>query len=192
MRATFSKIAASVACFQKASGRHGPLFFTKLNSARGESRGHTRLPVVLLVNSRLRNIACAAARVYCPRVWPVPRRAVTRARCAVAPLSGACGTSSPSACARPDPAEDQDDTSEKEGTAEAIAWGPQNDQDDTDLGALHVAATGNRRRLARRRTDALYENVSAASNTYDNVDHRTSRIAAIRSRLSRALAAKED
>jgi hypothetical protein len=82
--------------------------------------------------------------------------------------------------------------SEKEGTAEAIAWGPQNDQDDTDLGALHVAATGNRRRLARRRTDALYENVSAASNTYDNVDHRTSRIAAIRSRLSRALAAEED
>ena len=81
---------------------------------------------------------------------------------------------------------------EKESTAEAIAWGPQNDHDDNDLGALRVVTTGNRRRLQRRRTEALYENVSAATNTYDQDEYRTSRIAAVRSRLTRALAAKED
>ena len=80
--------------------------------------------------------------------------------------------------------------SASEGTAEAVAWGPQNDTDDADLCALR--APGNRRRLARRRTESLYEQVSAASLTYDNDDLRTSQIAAVRSRLSRALAAKED
>ena len=82
--------------------------------------------------------------------------------------------------------------SEKESTAEAVAWGPQNDLDDGSLNALHSAPNVNRRRLARRRTEALYENVSAATNTYDQDELRTSRIAAVRSRLTRALAAKED
>ena len=79
---------------------------------------------------------------------------------------------------------------ENEGTAEAVAWGPQNDTDDASLGSLR--ASGNRRRLARRRTETLYEQVSAASLTYDDDDLRTSQIAAVRSRLARALAAKED
>ena len=82
--------------------------------------------------------------------------------------------------------------SENESTAEAFAWGPQNDLDDGSLSALHRTSNGNRRRLARRRTEALYENVSAATNTYDQDELRTSRIAAVRSRLTRALAAKED
>ena len=80
--------------------------------------------------------------------------------------------------------------SENEATAEAFAWGPQNDLDDGSLSALH--RTSNRRRLARRRTEALYENVSAATNTYDRDELKASRIAAVRSRLTRALAAKED
>ena len=82
--------------------------------------------------------------------------------------------------------------SEKESTAEAVALGPQNDLDDGSLSALHRAPHVNRRRLARRRTEALYENVSAATNTYDHDELRTRRIAAVRSRLTRALAAKED
>ena len=68
---------------------------------------------------------------------------------------------------------------EREGTAEAVAWGPQADDEDGDVGALRLST--NRRRLARRRTE-----------TCENGEHRAQAVATVRSRLSRALAAKED